>query len=100
MHANSPVTSAPSGNQPTSGAVPASATSRRLSQQARKLQFWNRIAMMFGVLILLYAVGCLVLVEAPVDQPQLPGLMAGFGVVPLLGLSMAYLLTRAELTRR
>ncbi len=44
--------------------------------------------------------GCLALAQALVDQPELPGMLAGFGLAPLLGLVIAYLLTRAELTRR
>jgi hypothetical protein len=84
----------------TTQAVPlAGVAARRPTRRARTLQFWNRVTLAFVALVLFYMVGCLVLVQAPVDQPELPGILAGFGVVPFLGLTMAYLVTRAELTR-
>jgi hypothetical protein len=92
-----PSTGAPA----TTRAVPAAAAApRRPTRGARALQHWNRVALALLALVLIYMVGCLVLVQAPVDQPELPGLMAGFGVAPLLGLMFAYLVTRGELTRR
>ena len=84
---------------PTTSSIPAAAASRRLTRRERTLQHWNRIALALLALVLIYMVGCLLLVQAPVDQPELPGMLAGFGVVPLLGLTVAYLVTRGEVTR-
>jgi hypothetical protein len=100
MQAKSTLTPAALAALTTSVEAPAVAAPRRLSRQERTLRFWNRVSVAVVALILVYMVGCLMLVEAPVDQPDLPGLMAGFGVAPLLGLLFAYLVTRTELTRR
>lgn len=85
---------------PATTAAPARVAPSRQSRRQRSLQLWNRVAWASLGVILLYMVGCLALVQAPVDQPELPGLLAGFGLAPLIGLLFAYLLTRAELTRR
>jgi hypothetical protein len=77
----------------------AAAAGRRLTRRERALQHWNRVALALLAVVLIYMVGCLVLVQAPVDQPELPGMLAGFGVAPLLGLAFAYLVTRGEVTR-
>ncbi len=85
---------------PATTAAPAPVALARQRRRQRSLQLWNRVALASLGVILLYVVGCLALVQAPVDQPELPSLLAGFGLVPLIGLLFAYLVTRAELTRR
>jgi hypothetical protein len=89
---------------PTCTAAPATVTTapvaaRRLTRRERTLRHWNRMAVLFLVLILMYVVGCLAFIPATADQPSLPAVFAGFALAPLLGLAVAYWVTRMELTR-
>jgi hypothetical protein len=82
----------------TSTTAPVAA--RRLTRRERTLRLWNRMAVLFLALILMYVGGCLAFIPATADQPSLPAIFGGFAFAPLLGLAVAYWVTRMELTRR
>ena len=84
----------------TTPPVAAPTTARRLTRRERALRHWNRMALLFLGVILFYMASSLFLIPAPVDQPELPAIFAGFGVAPLFGLAVAYWLIRMDLKQR
>jgi hypothetical protein len=80
--------------------TPDASAARLLASKARALRHWNRMALLSLGVILLYMAACLFLLPAPIDQPQMPGIFAGFAVAPLFALAVAYWLIRLELKQR
>ncbi len=56
-------------------------TAQRLTRQERTLRQWNRLVLLGLAVILGCMAVSLFLVPAPPDPPELPAMIAGFGLV-------------------